>query len=92
VRLLDRKTEVAKYLLKGTQVFVRGTPSIDVYTTNTGSTGAKLRCKVDKITLLGSSNGNGTNNTQAPNQAPQPNTAGIENPDGTPTETDDLPF
>ena len=80
-------TAIAPYLLKGGQVFVSGTPSVDAYMNNENKPVASLRLRVSKIELLGgkkegtpapAANGNSANNNQ-------PAPAGNE-------PVDDLPF
>ena len=48
------RTAIAQYLKKGTQVFVEGIPSVDIYTNAQGVTNAVQRLRVGNITLLGS--------------------------------------
>jgi single-strand DNA-binding protein len=50
------KTGVAPYLLKGTQIFVEGTPDVKTFTRGDGTTGASLVMRVFSIQLLGSPN------------------------------------
>lgn len=57
------KTAIATYLKKGTQVFIEGTPSVKIFTTQDGKQGANISIRVNSIQLLGSSN----QNTPAPN-------------------------
>ena len=96
-------TEIARYLLKGTQVMVQGVPTVNVYTNNQNITVGEIKLKVQTVELLGKAENNQTN-TQAPgantpaasnftNAQPQQNTtdAGTANP---PADlfVDDLPF
>lgn len=97
-RYAGASTEVAKYLLKGTQVMVQGVPSIEVYTNNDNKTIGVLKLRVQTVELLGKAESNQTN-TQAPgagtpaasnvnNAQPQQNT------DAPPADlfVDDAPF
>jgi single-strand DNA-binding protein len=47
------RTAVAPYLLKGTQVFVEGTPEVKTYPRNDGTTGVSLTLRVREVQLLG---------------------------------------
>lgn len=47
-----QKAEIAKYLLKGTKVYIEGEPSAETYTTQSGETKISLRCSVSQIELL----------------------------------------
>lgn len=53
---------IAPYLLKGTQVFVEGTPEVRTFTKNDGTAGASLSMRVREIQLLGGANRNGASN------------------------------
>ena len=45
---------VGPYLLQGTQVFVEGTPYIELYTDGQGAPAASLKVRVHQVKLLGS--------------------------------------
>lgn len=83
----SEKTSISPYLLKGTQVYVEGTPDVRVYETNTGDKGASLQLRVTQVQLLG---GNKTGQPAIANGAPAAST-GSHATGGTPV-TDDLPF
>lgn len=51
------RTAVAPYLKKGTQVYTEGTPDVRAYTTQDGRNGATLTLRVNLVQLLGSKNG-----------------------------------
>ncbi len=48
-----RAESLASYLLKGTPVTVCGNVGLEQYTTKSGQAGAKLTCRVDKLTFGG---------------------------------------
>lgn len=85
--------EIAKYLKKGTQVLVEGTPEVRTYTDQSGKPAAALNVNVHSIELLGSKPEAGAqkSNESQPVQQPQaaPSSAGPDDPmyDG-----GDLPF
>jgi len=78
------RTAIAQYLNKGTQVYVKGTPSVDVYTIQDRQTIAQLRLRVSIIELL-SSNNRQTQAQPEPVQQQAPATIGND-------IADDLPF
>jgi len=47
------KITVANYLKKGTKVFVSGEPSLQNWTSKTGSSGTSLKIRVNELELLG---------------------------------------
>ena len=57
------KTTVAQYLKKGTQVYVEGTCDVRTWESN-GKSGASLQLRVANVQLLGSANGNQTQEAQ----------------------------
>jgi single-strand DNA-binding protein len=64
---------VQPYLLKGKTVYVEGTPSLEIYTTNDGRQNPKLKLNVREIQLLGGT-GTGAPRTEGvPAQAPSNN-------------------
>lgn len=48
------KTAIAPYLLKGTQVFIEGTPEARLFQRNDGTSGVSQTCRVHQIQLIGS--------------------------------------
>ena len=92
-------TALANYLLKGQKVYVEGKPSARSYVAQDGTAAAVLNVRVDKIELLGGSQGqsaqpNSSYNapqqqaTSPQQQAPQR----YNNSDLDPDAHDDLPF
>ena len=68
-----RAESLAPYLLKGTPVTVCGDVGLEQYTTKSGQAGAKLTCRVDKLTFGGkSSGGNGSETPRATQSAAPP--------------------
>ena len=88
------RTAVAPYLLKGTQVFVEGSPEVRSFQRNDGTAGASLSMRVREVQLLGAKNDNtgGGGGTQEYNSNQQnrqdPTTSANLNEEG----SDDLPF
>lgn len=62
-----RAEGLSPYLLKGTPVTVCGDVDIEQYTTKAGDAGAKMTCRVDKLTFGGNAGG-GNGETIAPAQ------------------------
>lgn len=62
------RTAVLPYLLKGTQVYVEGTPDVRTYQKNDGTWGSSLTVRVRDIQLLGSR----AENVSAPAPPQQP--------------------
>ncbi|PSL31820.1 single-stranded DNA-binding protein [Chitinophaga ginsengisoli] len=56
--LWDRE-KVGPYLTRGTQVFVDGTPSVEVYVNNQGEQVASLRLRISALKLLNRPRGSG---------------------------------
>jgi len=56
--LWDRE-KVGPYLTRGTQVFVDGTPSVEVYVNNQGEQVASLRLRISALKLLSRPRGSG---------------------------------
>jgi single-strand DNA-binding protein len=50
---LWERENLAPYLIQGTQVYVEGFPTVDVFTSKTGETVGRLHLKVLNIQLLG---------------------------------------
>lgn len=75
------KTAIAQYLRKGTQVYVEGQPSVDMYKNKDGVHVCNLRLRVASVQLLGSKDNNQNQQPQLQSQVP---------PMGAPD--DDLPF
>src|SRR3712207_1266859 len=87
------RTAVAPYLLKGTQVYVEGTPEVRTFTRNDGSAGASLSLRVREVQLLGrkgdnlgSGGGNNHADVQMPSRQETPAPASVDE------VADDLPF
>lgn len=47
------KTAVANYLKKGTKVFISGEPTLQNWTSKSGTQGTSLRLRVNELELLG---------------------------------------
>jgi len=77
------KTKVAEYLQKGTQIYVKGMPSVDSYKNQFNQTIPQLRLRVDEIQLLGG-------RRDQPEERPQfqPQSQEVIPP----SSVDDLPF
>ena len=80
----SERTNIAQYLTKGTQVFVRGTISVNQYRNKEGQHAANLRLRVDTIQLLGGKKEDGRN---APAPAATAAAAPVDSEGG-----DGLPF
>ncbi|MCS7074256.1 MAG: single-stranded DNA-binding protein [Bacteroidia bacterium] len=83
-------TAVSEYLKKGTQVYVEGVPSMNIYTKQDGTTGVSFECRVSVIQLLGNrpsvlSDTSTTNSYSTPSKTNSPT-------DDFPPADDDLPF
>lgn len=83
------KTAIAPYLLKGTQVFVEGTPEVKMYQKNDGSQGADLTVRVFSVQLLGGKKEGAGNAAASP--AGQPESTPVATSIGK-QDDDDLPF
>jgi single-strand DNA-binding protein len=86
------RTAIAPYLVKGTQVYVEGTPEVRIFTRNDGTAGASLSMRTREVQLLGRKGDNnggagGYNNEASSSRQDVPASAGID--DGI---ADDLPF
>ena len=92
------RTAVAQYLKKGKQVFVDGTPEVEIYTNKDGQPAATLRVRVRDLQLLGGntdgsqvgSQGNSDTSTSTSSYS-SPNTKAAVNADME-EPADDLPF
>lgn len=62
--LESESSEIAKYLLKGTKVFVEGSLQPDMYKTKENSTAIDLKLNVKVIELLDSKKSDTTNTTE----------------------------
>jgi single-strand DNA-binding protein len=51
-REAGQSIEIAKYLKKGTKVFVQGTPDLEAYSNKEGKPAANFKIKIDQIKLL----------------------------------------
>ena len=54
------RTAISPYLLKGTQVFVEGSPEVRTFTRQDGTGGASLSLRVREVQLLGSKSEGGS--------------------------------
>lgn len=79
------RTAVSQYLKKGTQVFIEGEPSIDVYKNAQNQWVPQLRLRIESIQLLGGAK-QADGNVPAAN-TPAPAAQGTDFP-----PVDDLPF
>lgn len=86
------KTAVAQYLKKGGQVYVEGTPELNLFTRADGSAGASLKLSVLSLQLL--SSGQPQNATAQPASQPTARQAAPAGPQagGYNEVADDLPF
>ena len=64
------RTAVAQYLKKGKQVFVDGSPEVEVYTNKDGQPAATLRVRVRDLQLLGGNVDGNTGNQSSYASAP----------------------
>jgi single-strand DNA-binding protein len=86
------RTAVAPYLLKGTQVYVEGSPEVRSFQRNDGTAGASLSMRVREVQLLGRKGdnlGGGPQDYNANQQNRQESTAHAGMND---EASDDLPF
>lgn len=81
------ESKIAPYLKKGTQVYVEGQPEVRTYAKNDGTTGVSLSLRVQNVQLLGSKDGN-SSQQQSSNSSTHdtPPSSDISGP------VDDLPF
>lgn len=77
-RKKDQSTNIAKYLKKGTKVYIEGNPYAETFINNKGETKAALKCNVNHIELLSA--------------APKETSNVTENVTATEPINDDLPF
>lgn len=75
-------TVIAKYLTKGTQVYVLGTPNANAYTNNSGEIVVQEGINVRTLELLGGGNASGSGD----------NSAAAPKSDSFDDEESDLPF
>jgi single-strand DNA-binding protein len=89
------RTAVAQYLKKGKQVFVDGTPDVELYTNKEGQPAATLRVRVRDLQLLG---GNADGSQGNSNTASSSSSSSYSNNSNTRVTADmeeaadDLPF
>lgn len=86
------KTAIAPYLTKGKQVFAEGTPEINVFQRNDGTTGASQKLRVFSLQLLGGGNASQTNQPAAQQQAAGTQQAAAPAGAAPATVDDGLPF
>lgn len=79
----SQSTEIAKYLTRGTQIYLEGIPEVKTYKNKEGQTVASLNLSVRDLQLLGARKAEG-------DQATQPE--GSENSAPGSGPADDLPF
>ncbi|MEP6948908.1 MAG: single-stranded DNA-binding protein [Ginsengibacter sp.] len=95
------RTALAQYLKKGKQVFVDGSPEIEMYTNKDGQPAATLRVRVRDLQLLGGNIDGSQGNSNASNYAS--NSSSSSSPSNTSSNNtrvtadmeeaaDDLPF
>lgn len=82
---LWERDNLAPYLLQGTQVYVEGFPTVDVFNNRAGETVGELQLRVLNIQLLSS----GRRDEERQRQAAA---AGEEDDDARDQPSDDLPF
>lgn len=58
----DSNVNVAKYLTKGTKVFIEGTPDIEVYKDKEGNYKGAIKVSVSNLELIGAGNRENQNN------------------------------
>ena len=89
------RTAISPYLVKGTQVFVEGSPEVKNFTRQDGTAGASLSLRVREVQLLGSKANSGS--VPSPSYSGTAST-GYSSPTNVPTASevtepiDDLPF
>lgn len=76
-----QSTRIAAFIKKGNQIYVEGTPDLEMFEARDGSTKGKIKLRVTNITLLAG------NQEQQPAQHTSPSQADFSN-----TPEDDLPF
>lgn len=86
-----KSTELAKYLKKGSSVFVQGSISVDAFLTKDNKHSAKLKVKVDQIKLLSVPKDLASNENSAPAPSTNAPVTGTSAP-VTDANGDDLPF
>jgi single-strand DNA-binding protein len=59
----DSNVNVAKYLTKGTKVFIEGTPEVEVYKDKEGTYKGSIKVSVANLELIGSGNKEGSQTT-----------------------------
>lgn len=88
------RTAISPYLVKGTQVFVEGSPEVRSFTRQDGTGGASLSLRVREVQLLGSKSDSGGVPTASYSGAASGSSSGSNIPSASEiTEPiDDLPF
>ena len=84
----DGQTAIDQWLKKGRQVYLEGTPSLQMYTDNQGHPQCAMRLAVHRIELLGGKDEQNQQQAAAPAASPTPQAAAQVQQEG----TDDLPF
>ncbi|MEO8413189.1 MAG: single-stranded DNA-binding protein [Ginsengibacter sp.] len=89
------RTAVAQYLKKGKQVFVDGTPEVEMYTNKDGQPATTLRVRVRDLQLLGGNTDGSQGNSNASTSSSTSNISSNSNSSVTADmedAADDLPF
>ena len=86
----DGQSQIDQWLKRGRQVYVEGTPSLQMYTDNGGHPQCAMRLAVHRIELLGGKDE--TTQPQAAGQVPAPPQAAPQQPQAEGGTNDDLPF
>jgi single-strand DNA-binding protein len=90
--LLDRRTAIAPYLKKGTQVYAEGTPDLRTYQKTDGTQGVSLTLRVLTVQLLGSRNSNEVGGNDSYASGSSGSMSGVPAAGEMTTPVDDLPF
>jgi single-strand DNA-binding protein len=84
------RTAVAQYLKKGKQVYVDGTPDVELYTNKENQPAATLRVRVRDLQLLGGNADGNQGNSNASSSSYSNNNGRVTAP--AEESVDDLPF
>ncbi len=90
------RTAVAQYLKKGKQVFVDGSPEVEMYTNKDGQQAATLRVRVRDLQLLGGNTDGNSGGSNSNYQSSSSSSSSSNNSAGVTADmeepADDLPF
>jgi len=88
------RTAISPYLMKGTQVFVEGSPDVRTYQKNDGTTAATLSLRVREVQLLGNKGDNNSGGSYQSNNASSAmsGNSSVPNANDITEPVDDLPF